>query len=82
MKVIKRNCVALCVAVSLIMGCAATQEYVPVALTLPDKPTLPVIKSEELQCLSDDAYTRLVQRDRIQRGHINVLEAIITSTQK
>lgn len=65
----------------LLIGCAATPEYVPVALTLPARPVLPAIKSADLQCLSDDTYMRLVQRDRLQRGHIEVLEAIIVSTQ-
>ena len=82
MKVIKRNFVVLCIAAFLIMGCASSVEYVPVALTLPESPVLPTIKSTELQCLSDEAYTKLVQRDRLQRGHIQVLEAIIVSTQK
>jgi hypothetical protein len=66
----------------LLTGCASAVEYVPVALTLPPSPILPAVKSAELQCLSDDAYTRLVQRERLQSGHIEVLEAIIMSTQK
>jgi len=82
MKAIKRNCVSLCMAVSIIMGCASSVEYVPVSLTLPPSPILPKIKNTELQCLSDEAYTLLVQRDRLQSGHIQVLEAIIMSTQK
>jgi len=68
------------IAVSLIAGCA-TVEYVPVPLDLPDRPILPTVKSTELQCLSGDVYTRLVQRDRLQHGHIEVLEAVIVSTQ-
>jgi hypothetical protein len=68
--------------VILLVGCASSLEYVPVALTLPPRPILPEVKSAELQCLSDDAYTLLVQRERLQRGHINVLEAIIMSTQR
>lgn len=73
-------CVVLLVATCSIVGCA-TVEYVPVPLDLPDRPILPTVKSTELQCLSDDVYTRLVQRDRLQHGHIEVLEAVIVSTQ-
>lgn len=77
------NCKELLVSCALLLiGCAATPEYVPVALTLPERPVLPTVKSAELQCLSDDAYTRLVQRDRLLRGHIDVLEAVIASTQQ
>lgn len=75
------NHLASVLAMALLTACASGIEYVPVVLTLPNRPILPTVQGAELRCLSDDAYTRLVQRDRLQRGHIEVLEAVIVSTQ-
>lgn len=66
----------------ILLSACTTIEYVPVSLPLPPKPELPTLEGTELMCLTDDAYVKLVQRDRLQRGHIEVLEAIIMSTQK
>jgi hypothetical protein len=41
---------------------------------------LPTIKPDELQCLSDDAYSRLAERNRLQRQYAEKLETIIQST--
>jgi len=51
----------------------------PVDLPIPPEPTYPKIKSSELQCLSDQAYTNLVKRDRMKSAHIKTLEGIIRS---
>lgn len=77
--------------ITFLVGCAHQIEYVPIALELPDRPTLPTINRTEFErhqigdryviCIGDDAYIKLVQRERIREGHIEVLEAIIKSTQ-
>lgn len=50
------------------------------ALPKPARPALPAIKSEELKCLSDDVYSRLAERNRLQRQYAETLETIIQST--
>ena len=48
-----------------LMGCARDIEYRPIPTWLiPMKPTVPTIQAQQLSCLSDDAYQKLVERDR------------------
>lgn len=62
-------------------GCAAPEvRYQTVPLPLPPRPELPRIYGEELQCLSEDAYRRIVERDRMRRAYAEQLEAVILST--
>ncbi|WP_026279093.1 hypothetical protein [Thioalkalivibrio sp. ARh3] len=72
---------ALAAAIISSSGCATT-EYVYVAepLPLPDRPALPRIAASDLECLTDEAYERLVERDALQDTHIERLKAIIEST--
>lgn len=65
-----------------LLGCPGCThiEYLPVALPLPERPALPGIPATELRCLTNDTYTKLVQRDRLQAGHIATLEAVIQAT--
>jgi hypothetical protein len=49
---------------------------------LPERPEVPTIKGEELMCLSDEAYAKLVERDQVQFEHIKRLEAIILTTHR
>lgn len=62
-----------------IVGCAKPPvEYRPVPLHLiPERPQLPTIKADELRCLSDDAYLRLVERDRMLRQNNDELRALM-----
>jgi hypothetical protein len=65
----------------LLTACAAPQVvYKPVPLSMPDRPTLPTIQGEALQCLSDAAYTAIVERDRARKLYAEQLEAVIEST--
>jgi len=64
------------IAIILISSCTT---FMPVDLPIPPEPTYPKIKSSELQCLSDQAYTNLVKRDRMKSAHIKTLEGIIRS---
>lgn len=72
-------------------GCAAKIIVPPVApetitksvvapLSLPERPVLPPLSAEDVLCLSDDAYRRLVVRDRLRRQYAEGLEAIIRAT--
>lgn len=75
---------ALVTALILSAGCATEIRtvYVQEPLPLPDRPNVPTIKGEELACLSDEAYAKLVERDQMQFEHIRRLEAIIRTTHK
>ncbi|MDH5185204.1 MAG: hypothetical protein OEX12_15080 [Gammaproteobacteria bacterium] len=62
-------------------GCAHTEMvYVSERLSLPVRPILPSLSSDDLQCLSDDAYRRLVERNRLRREYAEEMEVIIKST--
>ena len=60
-------------------GCAKPPvEYRPVPLHLiPIRPQLPTVRADELRCLSDDAYSRLVERDRLLRQNNEELRALM-----
>ena len=65
----------------ILSGCGtAPVEYVTTPLPLPPRPELPAINGEQLQCLSDEAYSAIVTRDRGRREYSETLEAIIQST--
>jgi len=53
-----------------------------VPLERPERPLLPRLTSEDLQCLSTDAYLRLVARDTLRRQYAERLEIIIDSTRE
>ncbi|MDH5785343.1 MAG: hypothetical protein OEZ16_07010 [Chromatiales bacterium] len=54
--------------------------YVSQPLPLPVRPLLPAVSANELICLSDNAYFRLVERDRLRRVYAEELVAIIEAT--
>lgn len=78
------NALKLAAAIILITagsGCAAPEvRYVIEPLPLPARPVLPAIGEAELMCLSDDAYHRLVERERLRREYAEKLEEIIKAT--
>lgn len=49
-------------------------------LPVPVRPSLPPVYANELQCLSESAYQRLVMRNMQRRQYAEELEAIIIST--
>lgn len=70
--------ISSCLALVLVLtGCASTTDVRPMALPLPARPTLPAVKASAVQCLSKDAYTALVNRERGLRTWGEKLEAII-----
>lgn len=67
------------ILLTAICGCAKPPvEYRPVPLHLiPGWPQLPTVRADELRCLSDDAYLRLVERDRMLRQNNEELRALL-----
>lgn len=75
------SALALAAAIILSSGCAKERiVYAQDPLPIPDRPELPRIKADSIQCLSDDAYESLVKRDALQASHIRLLEVIIMTT--
>lgn len=67
------------ILLTAICGCAKPPvEYRPVPLHLiPDRPQLPTVRADDVRCLSDDAYLRLVERDRMLRQNNDELRALL-----
>lgn len=79
----KRNRLSLFAVITLsalsLSGCATKPTYIvrPVELPIPARPTLPHVEGASLMCLSDDAYTALVKRERAIKSYAAQLEAVI-----
>lgn len=73
---------ALAIALMLsLAGCASQPvEYVTAPLPKPPRPELPTLSGEELECLSDEAYRKVVTRGQLRRDYAEQLEAVILST--
>ena len=70
--------VAAIIAIALTACAKPPVEYRPVPLHLiPDRPRPPTVRADELRCLSDDAYLRLVERDRMLRQNNDELRALL-----
>lgn len=54
--------------------------YVTAPLPLPNKPELPRMSSDALQCISDESKWALLKRDVLLKDYISQLETIIKST--
>lgn len=67
---------SLILAALAIAGCTTVQ-YRPVPLQLPARPVLTPVHASDLQCLSDSAYTTIVNRERGYKTWGLELEAII-----
>jgi len=74
-----KNLLAALAIILLVSGCATAG---PAALRLPLPPplVLPIIPTVSLDCLSDDTYNKLIERDVRQRERIHTLEDIIRAT--
>jgi len=72
--------------ICLSLGCSVKEPprviYVSTPLSLPAKPELPRMKSNELECIADSSKWTLLKRDVILKNYISELETIIKSTQK
>lgn len=71
--------IVVVIIVLAVSACAKPPvEYRPVPLHLiPGWPQLPTVRADELRCLSDDAYLRLVERDRMLRQNTEELRALL-----
>lgn len=75
--------VAAIIWIAIGSGCAARHGEPPVAEVLrvppyvPLRPVLPRLSADDLSCLSDDVYRRLVTRQRLRREYAEQLEAIL-----
>jgi len=61
-------------------GCVTKTEYVSVPLPVPERPEYVFIAEEELKCLSEDTFEKLVKQDAIWEAHVDRLENIIRQT--
>jgi len=61
----------------LASGCAVQYRYVTVPPhLLPPRAEVPRIPADQLKCLSDEAYTKLVERDQALRRELELYRAI------
>lgn len=76
-----RTIACLSLAAAVLSGCAAPEvRYMTVPLPCPERPVLPGISEADLACLSDAAYRRLVERERLRREYAEQLDALCRST--
>ncbi len=61
-------------------GCSVRERLITVPLPLPPRPVLPALSAEDLECISDDAFERLMTRDLGRKYYAEQLEEIIMST--
>lgn len=73
------NPCAFAVVGVFVAGCACPpQEYRAVpAWAIPAKPAVETVQASELQCLSDDAYLSLAERDRACWRYAGELRALL-----
>lgn len=68
----------------LLAGCAPDVRVVPVPVDLtgrlPVRPVLPTVTAEEVACLTEPAYQRLYDRQRLLREYAEQCEAIVKAT--
>ena len=69
--------VASILLVAALGACTIQVRHEPVLLPLPARPVLTPIKASDLQCLSDSAYTTVVNRERGYKTWGLQLEAIL-----
>jgi hypothetical protein len=78
-----RTWIVVLLVVALLISCTPVIEtrYIIQPLTHEPRPVLPKIKASELECLSQDTYQKLADRQRLISSYAITLEAIIESTQ-
>lgn len=71
---------SLILSALILASCCAEPVYLQGKLKLPPKLVYEPISAESLQCLSDEAYTKLNARRAACEARIETLRAIIRST--
>ena len=63
-------------------GCSLPERevYVQEPIPVPPRPDVPTVSAEDLDCLSDDAYRDLAERDAVMEAHIWRLESLLQTT--
>ena len=66
----------------LAVGCTPEIKtvYVTATLNRPERPVLPKVKAEQLDCLTEPTYQALYDRQRLISDYAAILETIIDST--
>lgn len=75
--------ILLALVVAMLLGGCVTRvepHYLTTPLPLPPRPTLPAIPAQAMECLSDEAYRAIVERDQQRRDYAEQLEAVIKTT--
>jgi len=73
-----KKLILLSLAITLVVSCS--QRVITVALPLPPPLVVPTLDATALECLADDTYQVLVQRDKLKSARIETLENIIRTT--
>lgn len=74
--------VVLILTLMVCVGCTReVVRYKSVPLFMPELSELPTATGAELQCLSDDTYARLVQREALIKQDRDVCREILCTTQ-
>ena len=62
----------------VLVGCSPVQCVKPIYDI--DRPVLPEVSRERLQCLDDQTYLDLAERDLLLRSYCEMLEAVVEET--
>lgn len=68
---------SLALVLLLLAGCRPVVYTVSGPLPVIERQPVPTIEASELECLSDETWLRLVERDARKEAHIRLLERLI-----
>jgi hypothetical protein len=73
----------IAIIVVIAPGCTTIEtRYVTTQLSRPERPVLPKIKGSELQCVPQETYQKLYDRQRLITEYAIKLETIVDSTKE
>ncbi len=75
LEIIMANKLLIVSTVMALGGCTHNPEAF-ISYELPPMPPIPTLTDTELECLSDDVYWKVADRDRIMKGYINKLKVV------
>lgn len=73
----KKTALTLITIGSLAAGCVTHTVHKPVELPVPDRPNLPAISGDNLQCLASETYIALANRQALLTHYAEQLEAVL-----
>ena len=68
---------ALAVVFATLAACTPAPVVRPVQLPIPAPPDLPAISAEQVECLSDEAWAAIVERDLARKQYAERLRQVI-----